>query len=270
MANRIKTLSITIITKNEADRIVDCLESVAGWADEIIVLDSGSTDNTVEIAKRYTDKVYETDWPGYGPQKQRALEKAECDWVFSLDADERLTTQLREDIDIALSTETDCTAYEMPWAVTIYGKRLDHGRSARNVLKMFRREGGRFSNDLVHEHIIPAAGKTGLLGGRLLHLTHRDYGHALYKNAHYAWLGAQKRFEKRKFCGGLFLAVLRGCWTFFHVYFLRLGFLDGRIGFLQAALYAQVSFNKYVGLWTLYQQESHQQELHQQKKPDSK
>ena len=255
MTKRSKTLSVTIITKNEADRIVDCLESVAGWADEIIVLDSGSTDDTVEIVKRYTDKIFETDWPGYGIQKQRALEKASCDWVFSLDADERITPELRQDIDNALQSNTPYTAFEMPWAVTVYGKRLDYGRSARNVLKMFQREGGRFSDDQVHEHIIPASGKTGLLNGRLLHLTHRDYGHALYKNAHYGWLGAQKRYQQKKFCGGLFLAILRGCWTFFHVYFLRGGFLDGRIGFITAALYAQVSFNKYVGLWTLYHQE---------------
>lgn len=255
MTKRSKTLSVTIITKNEADRIVDCLESVAGWADEIIVLDSGSTDNTVDIVKRYTDKVFETDWPGYGIQKQRALDKASCDWVFSLDADERITPELRQDIDQALQSDTPYTAFEMPWAVTVYGKRLDYGRSARNVLKMFRREGGRFSNDQVHEHIIPAPGKTGLLSGRLLHLTHRDYGHALYKNAHYGWLGAQKRYQQKKFCGGLFLAILRCFWTFFHVYILRGGFLDGRIGFITAALYAQVSFNKYVGLWTLYHQE---------------
>ena len=100
---RKQTLSVTMIAMNEADRIEPGLQSVTGWADEIIVLDSGSTDNTVEIAKRYTDKVFVTDWPGYGPQKQRALEKATCDWVFSLDADEELTPQLRCDIDRALN-----------------------------------------------------------------------------------------------------------------------------------------------------------------------
>lgn len=255
MTQRNKTLSVTIISKNEADRIEPCLQSVADWADEIIVLDSGSTDDTVSIARRFTDKVYETDWPGYGPQKQRALDKASCDWVFSLDADERITPELRQDIDKALSEDTPYVAFEMPWAVIVYGKRLDYGRSARDVLKLFRREGGQFSIDQVHEHIIPAVGKIGKLKGRLLHYTHRDYGHALYKNAHYAWLGAQKRYTNRKWGGGLFLALLRSIWTFFHIYFLRLGFLDGRVGFISAALYAQVSFNKYVGLWSLYRQE---------------
>lgn len=261
MTQRSKTLSITIITKNEADRIEECIKSVADWADEIIVLDSGSTDNTVAIARRYTDKIFETDWPGYGPQKQRALEKARCDWVFSLDADERITPELRRDIDIALSDDTPSfpfVAYKMPWAVTIYGKRLDYGKSGRHVLKMFKREGAKFSDDQVHEYIIPAPGKTGKLKGRLLHYTHRDYGHALYKNAHYAWLGSQKRFKAKKWNGGLLLALVRSMWTFFHIYFLRRGFLDGRVGFISAALYAQSSFNKYVGLWTLYRQEDAQ------------
>jgi len=255
MTHRSKTLSITIITKNEADRIEACLQSVADWADEIILLDSGSTDDTIAIARRYTDKVFETDWPGYGIQKQRALDKASCDWVFSLDADERITPELREDIDKALSTDTSFSAFKMPWAVTIYGKCLNYGKSGRHVLKMFKREGAKFSDDQVHEYIIPAPGKTGKLKGRLLHYTHRDYGHALYKNAHYAWLGSQKRFDRKKWDGGLFLALIRSMWTFFHIYFLRRGFLDGHVGFISASLYAQSSFNKYVGLWTLYRQQ---------------
>lgn len=269
MTQRNQTISVTIITKNEADRIEDCLQSVANWADEIIILDSGSTDDTVSIAQRYTDKIFVTDWPGYGPQKQRALDKASCDWVFSLDADERLTPELRQDIDKALSHKTEYVAFEMPWAVTVYGKRLDFGRSARDVLKFFRRQGGSFSPDQVHEHIIPAPGKTGKLNGRLLHFTHRDYGHALYKNAHYAWLGAQKRHAAKKRGGGPFIALLRAAWTFFHIYILRLGFLDGRIGLISAALYAQVSFNKYVGLWTLNRQKHQQEHRHTQQQEKS-
>jgi len=254
MAQRSKTLSIIIITKNEEDRIEDCLKSVDGWADEIIVLDSGSTDDTVSIARRYTDQVFETDWPGFGPQKQRALAKARCDWVFSIDADERITPELRQSIDAALSTNNTYTAYKMRWGVTIYGKCLNYGKSGKHVLKMCLREGAAFSDDQVHEYIIPAPGKTGKLKGRLMHFTHRDYGHALYKNAHYAWLGSQKRFNAKKWNGGLFLALVRSLWTFFHIYFLRLGFLDGPVGFISATLYAESSFHKYVGLWTLYRQ----------------
>ena len=113
---RQQRLSVIIIAQDEADRIEPCLQSVANWADEIIVLDSGSSDNTVEIARRYTDKVFETDWPGYGPQKQRALEKASCDWVLSIDADERVSPELRHDIDAALTASPECVGYRTPWA----------------------------------------------------------------------------------------------------------------------------------------------------------
>jgi len=251
---RKQRLSVSLIAMNEADRIEQCLDSVAGWADEIVVLDSGSTDDTVAIARGYTDQVYETDWPGYGIQKQRALEKTNGDWVIAIDADEVLTPELRRDIDYALNDQPNCIAYRLPWAVTIYGYRLDFGRSGRAPLRLFRREGARFSEDQVHETVILPKGKVGKLHGRLLHYTHRDYGHASYKNAHYAWLGAQKRFDRGKMGGGLFMALVRSIWTFFLIYVLRLGFLDGRVGFLMAMMYSQNSFNKYAGLWTLRRQ----------------
>ncbi len=97
-------LSVIIITKNEADQIRECLESIQ-WADEIVILDSGSTDGTVDICREYTDKVFETDWPGFGPQKNRALEKAAGDWVLSVDADERVSLELRLEIEQALTSE---------------------------------------------------------------------------------------------------------------------------------------------------------------------
>jgi (heptosyl)LPS beta-1,4-glucosyltransferase len=254
---RAQTLSATLITLNEADRVKRCLESLRDWVDEIIVLDSGSTDNTVDIARCYTDKVYVTDWPGYGLQKQRALEHATCDWVLSIDADEVVTPELRHDIDAALSDQPDCVGYRLPWGVVVYGKLLDFGRSARAPLRLFQRDGSRFTDAQVHETVKLPPGRVGTLDGRLLHYTHRDYGHALRKSAHYAWLGAQARFARGRRGGGLLLALLRSWWVFVQVYVFRLGLLDGQPGLLVALTYAQGSFNKYAGLWTLRRQAKH-------------
>jgi O-antigen ligase len=252
--NKPYSLSVIIIAQDEEDRIEACLKSVSSIADEIIVLDSGSTDRTVEIAKAYSEKVFETDWPGYGPQKQRALEKATSEWVLSIDADEALSTELFSEIHEVLSASPDAIGFKLPWAVTIFGRTLNHGRSARAPLRLFRRDGARFSNDMVHEKILLPKGKIKKLNGRLLHFTHRDFGHYMKKNRHYAWLGAQKRFASGKAGFGLTGATLRALWTFIQIYFIRLGFLDGRVGFLVAVMYSQGSFNKYAGLWTLRHQ----------------
>ncbi|MEQ9546774.1 MAG: O-antigen ligase family protein [Marinobacter sp.] len=245
------SVSATVITMNEEDHIEDCLKSARLVADEIIVLDSGSSDRTAEIARQYADVVEITDWPGFGIQKQRALDKASGDWVLSLDADERITPELAREINHHLSAP-DADAYKLPWAVTIYGKRLDFGRSGRAPLRLFRREGVSFSDALVHERIlIPAGRKVKTLRGRLTHYTHRDFGHSLEKSAKYAWLGAREKHRKGKKTRTMIYPTLRGWMTFVQVYFIRFGFLDGAVGYLTAVTYAQVTFNKYAGLWTL-------------------
>jgi len=244
------TLSVMLITKNEADRVERCLLSVKDIADEIIVLDSGSTDATVDICKRFTDQVYITDWPGFGVQKQRALAKASCDWVLSIDADEALDETMQKALLALLSQDTISeSAYRLPWGVTLYGKTLKYGRSARSVLRLFAREGATYTADEVHETVIPKDKSRGVLPGFLLHYTHRDYKHGLDKGAQYAWLGAVKYHRKGRKSGGLLVALLRAIWTFFLIYIIRRGFLDGSIGFIVAMTYAQVNFNKYVGLW---------------------
>lgn len=247
---RTRRLSVIVIAKNEADRIEACLVSVSGWADEIIVLDSASTDNTLEIAQRYATRVEVTDWPGFGPQKQRALERAQCEWVLSIDADERVTPELRAEIDARLSVEPACVGYRIPWQVMSHGQVLDFGRSGRAPLRLFRREGARFTAAQVHEHVLLPAGTIGRLQARLIHDSHRSLRHALDKFAHYAWLWAQQRHAcgRRSSVPGAFL---HGAWMFTAIYFFRLGILDGRRGFLMAVLFAQYTFNKHAALWTL-------------------
>lgn len=250
------TLSLCIITKNEADRIRSCIESVKNLADEIIVLDSGSTDNTVEVVKEYTNKVEVTDWPGFGKQKQRCLEKATMDWVLFIDADESLD----ETAQLALKKLLDQpkieeVAFTIKWGVVRHGKLLKFGRSARSPLRLFIREGSSFTPDQVHEKVLHPQGKIGRLPGLLYHYTIRHYGEALAKNAQYGWLGSQKYFQRGKRNQSLLVVILRANWTFFLIYILRGGFLDGKIGLLVALDYMQTNFSKHAGLWVLTHEE---------------
>ncbi|MCG8433658.1 MAG: glycosyltransferase [Gammaproteobacteria bacterium] len=247
---RKQSLSVTIIAKNEEDRIRECLESVKGWADEIIVLDSGSIDRTVEIVKEYTDKVRVTDWPGFGKQKQRALEDASCNWVLSLDADEWVSPELKCEIDKELQEKPRFAGYYLPRPMRIFGKQIDFGGSWQAPLRLFRRDVARFTDVPVHEKVVLERGATGRLRGGLFHTTYRDYGHAVQKFAEYAWLQANVRYNKGR-RSGLTSAIVRGVWNFIYNYFIRFGFLDGARGFALAALHAQYTYNKYASLWAL-------------------
>ena len=255
MNNKGYSLSVTLITMNEEDRLERCLESVKDLADEIIILDSGSTDGTVEIAKKYTENIEITDWPGYGPQKQRALAKAKYEWVLSIDADESLTPELAQEIDNALRQKNEINGYKLPWAVNNFGHVLKYGRSARAVKRLFKREGAKFTNAQVHETIIIPNEKTATLKGHLTHYSNRDFEHFMMKSRKYSWLWSKEKFAAGRHGGGLLGASLRAAWTFFHIYFNRLGFLDGKVGFLVAVMYSQGVFNKYAGLWALQRQE---------------
>jgi glycosyltransferase involved in cell wall biosynthesis len=253
------TLSVCVITLNEADRIERCLGSVQDLADEIIVLDSGSRDNTVELARKFTDQVWVTDWPGFGAQKQRALEKATMKWVLILDADEHLDETLRASLRALLhSPKIPEVGFKLKWGVMRHGQLLRFGRSARSPLRLLVREGTWFSPDLVHEKIHHIPGPLGQLPGLLMHDTARDYGHALQKVTTYAWLGSQKYFDQGLRNRSLALVLMRSVWTFFLIYVLRGGFLDGRIGFIVAMDYAQTNYNKHAGLWVLTQEERQQ------------
>ena len=243
-------LSVIVITKNEEDRIARCLTSVESIADEIIVLDSGSDDDTVAVAAKYTDDIFQTDWPGFGVQKQRALDKVQSEWVLSLDADEELTPDLLNEIDSLLSGNTEFNAYKIQWAEILLGKQLNHGSRARFVLRLFKREVASFTDSIVHEKVVLQDGeKIGALKARLKHYSVRDFDHLMNKNMLYASLAAESRFEKGVHGGGLFGASFRAIFVFVHLYIIRLGFLDGGAGFLMAVMHSQYAFNKYAGLW---------------------
>lgn len=242
-------ISVIVITKNEAANIYRCLASIS-WADEIVVLDSGSSDDTVALARRHTQHVHETDWPGFGPQKNRALGHATGDWVLSLDADEWVSPELGKALRDAAANPGASTAFRMPRLSTFCGREIRHsGWWPDYVVRFFRRGAAEFSPDLVHERLV-VSGSTGTLPEPLRHETFVDLEEMLEKMNRYSTLSAQgKHAAGRR--GSLALAIARSLWAFVRSYILRLGFLDGREGFMLAVSTAEGTYYRYVKLLLL-------------------
>jgi len=241
-------LSVAIITKNEAHRIARCLRSVA-FVDEIVVVDSGSDDGTQDIARRAGATVIETpDWPGFGPQKNRALDACHGCWVLSIDADEEVDDTLRAAIlEVVGQPERPAGAPLGFWlrrTSRFCGKVIRHGdwRNDR-VLRLFRRAHARFTDDLVHERV-DCPPPHGDLAGLLLHDSVDSVDDMAEKTLRYAELGAQK-LRSNGHRGGVATALLHAAWTFVRGYLLRGGFLDGRAGWTIARLNALGTYLKY-------------------------
>lgn len=246
--SRVFTLSVVMICRDEEDRIEPALQSVHGWADEIIVLDSGSTDATLDIARRYTDKIWVGDWPGYGPQRNRALRKASGDWVLTLDADERVTQELRDEIDRKLSDPAlALTLLKMPWRTYFCGAPLRFGRFSVPQARLFRRIGARYRDLQVHESLVMPERRVGHLKSPLEHHSWRDYRHAQEKHLLYACLLAEQKFAEGQ-RSNLWYASTRFVTDFLLQYFGRLCVLDGWRGFLISVVLAQYAFHKYAAL----------------------
>ena len=236
------SLSVIIITKNEAHNIRACLESVS-WADEIIVVDSGSADDTVAIAREFTPHVYQHDWPGFGAQKNRALSYASKDWVLSLDADERVTHELRSQIEAAMGSATKDGFY-IPRLSQFCGQFIRYsGWYPDYVLRLFKKEKGRFSDDLVHESVV-LQGQAGRLSCPLLHYSYMSDADVSRKIEQYA-SAAALQMHKRGKAATQADAPLRAGWAFVRTYFLRLGFLDGAAGLGVARMNARTTYLKY-------------------------
>lgn len=241
-------LSVIIIAKNEEANIRRCLESVR-FADEIIVLDSGSEDKTVAIARQYTDKVFITDWQGYGVQKQRALAKATGDWVLNLDADESISPELQKIIKEAIASDV-ADAYRLAIQMVFYGTPLKYSASPKRHMRLFKRAHAAFSNDIVHEKIVlPANSRIGKISKPIMHHSYKDLSHVLYKLDKYSSYSAKIRIAT-KAEPGLIRIILATAWMFGRCYILQRGFLDGRLGFLFAVFSAQGTF--YRGIKQIY------------------
>jgi glycosyltransferase involved in cell wall biosynthesis len=258
-------ITATVITLNEEANIQRALESL-GWADEIVVVDSGSTDRTVEIARRVTDKVVIKEWPGYAAQKNFAAQQAGNDWIFSLDADEELSPQLVTEIGIlkervadvgqasslssSLSQATSVVGYEMPRLCRYMGRWIKHsGWYPDYKLRLYNRKAGCWKGDFVHESVT-VNGDVRRLQGDLLHYTVRSASEHHQRMDRYTTLAAEEMHQDRKKASAatMLLSPFAG---FFRSYIIRLGFLDGIPGLAIACFAAHYSFLKHVKLWEL-------------------
>jgi glycosyltransferase involved in cell wall biosynthesis len=239
-------LSAIIIAKNEARNIAACLDTLA-FCDERIVVDGGSDDGTPEIARAKGADVATAEWHGFGAQKNFALSLAGGDWVLSIDADERVTPALARAIEMAIGQD-GIDGYDMPRHSSFLGREMRHsGWSPDHVLRLFRRGRARFSDDLVHERVL-CDGRIGRLAEPLLHYPVLRLEDAVGRMDRYSTAGADMLVaagRRVSFASG----ITHGLWSFLRAYVLRLGFLDGREGFLLAVANAEGTYYRYMKAW---------------------
>ena len=250
------TLSVILITRNEEANLADCLASLEGIAQQIVVVDTNSSDRTLDIAKSYGAAIAQPpDWPGFGPQKNRALDLATGEWVLSLDADERLTPALKSEIVTAIHHSAHVDCFAIPRLSWYCGRFIRHsGWNPDYVDRLFKRGSALFSDDLVHERLLPS-GQVAKLENPMLHYSFMNYSQVLQKIDRYSTASAEQAFAKGKTSTPL-KAVLHGAWSFFRTYFLQAGFLDGPQGFTLAMSNAQGTYYRYVKLWHLIREAS--------------
>jgi glycosyltransferase involved in cell wall biosynthesis len=243
------TLSVVIITKNEEANLTRCLEAVR-FAHEIIVLDSGSTDNTLAIAKSFGAKIYHQDWLGYGAQKNRAVDYAGSNWILSLDADEVLDPILAKEVRMVIETSPQNAVFEIERYNYFLGKRVRHVWNNDWVLRLFPKGAARFSEVPIHEALKPVSDnfKIQRLKGHLAHYTVHSLEQYLTTMNRYTSIAAARDFEAGK-KSSLFKVFYKTLAMFLKSYFFKRGFLDGRLGLLLSCLNAQSKFYQYLKLY---------------------
>lgn len=246
-SRHVAKISTIVITRDEEERIDRCLGSVASFSDEIVVVDSFSTDGTLEIARRHTSHVFQNVWPGYSAQKEFAVERASGDWIFWIDADEEVSPELGRDI---AALDLDADGYEVPRLVRYLGRWIRHGGwYPDRVVRLFRRDRGRFDGARVHERVI-VNGTVGRLDSPLYHYSYRNIAHHLQKMNQFTSLAAGQMHDRgRK--AGIVEILGRPLAGFLGAYVLKGGFLDRMPGLLIATLHAYYVFLKYAKLWEL-------------------
>ena len=228
-------LSVVIIAKNEEKFIKDAILS-AKFADEVLVLDSGSIDNTCYIAKELGARIENQDWLGFGRQKNKAIELAINDWVFVLDSDERITTELQSEILTTLENPS-FDGFFVARLNRFFGKNIKTcGLYPDYSIRLFNKQKGRFNDVEVHESV-QIKGDTSTLKNHMIHLAYDTIDEFIAKQKKYS-----KLLNKKK---NIIKALISPSWIFIKIYFIKLGFLDGWHGFVIAKIYAQYTFWKY-------------------------
>jgi glycosyltransferase involved in cell wall biosynthesis len=242
------SLTVVIVAKNESRNISDCVRSAA-FADAVLVLDSNSTDDTAALARAAGAKVVTTDWPGYGPQVARGFGLADTDWVLSLDADERITPALRDEVLAAIRSGRH-DGYRIPRVSEFCGRFIRHsGWRPDYTLRLGRRALAGFTDHFLHAHMT-VAGRIADLGSPLVHFSYPDLHDVLEKLDRYS-SGHARDMHARGRRGSLGKAVLHGLMAFVRTYVLRLGFLDGQHGLMLAIYNAEYTYYKYLKLMFL-------------------
>ena len=242
-------LSVTIITYNEEKNIRECLDSVR-WVDEIVVLDSYSTDRTEKICREYTDKVFQNEWLGYGRQKNMCAERAENDWIFNLDADEVVTPELKAELMELLSSTPSLSVYHVP-RKNYFGKRWIRycGWYPDYIVRLYNKKRTRFHHSDVHESVRVDA-RPGILRGAIKHYTYDNLSDYISRQNRYSSLAAEGMAREGREAHWYDLS-LRPIFAFIKAYLLKLGFLEGALGFILSIGHSFYTFLKYVKLWEI-------------------
>ena len=240
-----KTISIIIIVKNGQEHIEKALLSSI-WADEIIILDSGSTDNTLNIVNKYTKNIHTSNtWPGFGKQRQNAQKLSSSDWIFMLDADEEISSSLQKSIKEAIKGEPKI--YQVNRLSRAFGSEVKYGWYPNWINRLYPNDLTTYNDALVHEAlVVPQNCKPVKIHGVLHHETYISMKDYYLKMSMYIDAWSTQNIDRKS--GGLFIGLIRGFWAFFKMYILKLGFLDGQVGFTLASLKYEETVMKYVDL----------------------
>lgn len=249
-------LSVAMITYNEEKNLGRTLESVKEFADEIVIVDSGSTDKTEEIAKKYGAKFYVESWKGYGPQRNSSIDKATGEWILNIDADEEISPNLKKRIMEIKNSTDGKSVYEVNFTSVCFGKKIKYGGWSNSYhIRLFKKSAGRFNANTVHESF-ETGEKIYRLKEDIYHHSYSTLEDYFTKFNRYTTEGALEYYKRGK-RSNVFQIAFNPIFKFIRMYLLRLGFLDGKEGFLLASTSSLYTMVKYYKLYEIYKNNSY-------------